>query len=174
MDIIQKIVKDAWATRYDFTSIELVNKLYNIIRDDVTSDLVATNIADGLISNDVIHVVLGVMSSVEINVKLIIGTRQYGDIINLKPMIPTPLLTHNDCSWPVLNTYYHRMSLEKEVHTLHAHKNLPDLWILGIRVKKDLLKQLEPSCIPDLCVFKDGMCFTTEECSDLLPEWKTI
>lgn len=181
MDIIRNAAKNAWNNRFGKTPDELTKDLLNSFRNldydeniAPTTGLVATILDYGSFPNLVLHVILGVVSDVEMTVKLEMGGRIYGEPIHLKPMVPTAILTDsNKLSWPIINTAYHMIKLVTLDNKIISTKNC-NIYGLGIRLKTNILDSIQTTKVPGLCVFKDGMCLKPDEYTDELPEWLPI
>jgi hypothetical protein len=142
-------------------------ELFSALRSDAPiSNPFATPLVDcGVLPTSIIDIALGVLCEEDTTLDVSIGGHTYCTI-DVKAGVPTPICTKkNGCAYPIISTSYHVVKFISKSST-----QIPPISIIGIRFNKEIEKKIIQNIggfiVPDMCVFKSGLCYTMEDAKE--------
>jgi hypothetical protein len=106
------------------------------------------------------HVVLGVVSDMDVDITVRVGGIEVGTLLRLRAGVPHPVLVDTDGrAWPLVSPAYHEISLENLSRVPCA------IHTLGVRLKKNESLLVSDTLVPGVCRIHihKGICDDTNE-----------
>ena len=120
---------------------------------DLMAVLANANGVYGFTVTDTMHVILGVVSDSDVNVRLTVGGNEIGMPLSLRANVPHPILVDDaGRAWPLVAPYFHEIRLDNPSRVpsvIHA---------LGVRLKKSECHALADTFVPGICRIHQGIC----------------
>jgi hypothetical protein len=160
---VSKILGATWRANFgrpmpdlEFGLFDAMRNLdYDTNRAPISALLATPLLSTGTISSSTLHIILGLYSNVSFDCSIDIGGLTIGRKYKISPFTFIPILD----GWPVVNPTYHEIKIN----------NVPKdakIWVLGVRVKKELLNTFTESCIPGLLINKNGCVYPIQDIGD--------